>query len=96
MIAWLYSWFYDPVYSGPARNAPNAGIDIKKFIENKAPEVSIISEQEILEVKNKLTPLPEIHDKPSYYVSPLMNELNGVFKSGYKEYFEKKKSQPKL
>src|SRR6186713_3136294 len=97
MFAWLQSWFYNPVYSGPARNAPNAGIDIKKFIENKAPEVSIISEQEIVEVKNKLVPIPlEIHDKPSYYVSPLMGELNGVFKSGYKDFFEKKKSQTKL
>lgn len=95
MFAWLSSWFYSPVYSGPARNAPNAGIDIKKFIENKAPEVSIISEKDIIDTKNKLTPT-EIHDKPSFYVSPLMSELNDVFEGGYKEFFERKKSQTKL
>lgn len=95
MFAWLASWFYDPVYSGPARNAPNAGIDIKKFIENKSPEINLISEKDIIEVKNKLIPT-ELQEKPSHYVSPLMNELNNVFNSGYKNYFETKKSKTTL
>ena len=92
MYAWLQSWFYAPVLSGPARNAPCAGIDIKKFIEEKAPEVNIITQNDIVEAKRNL-----VHVEPKNtftpYTSPLIAEFNTVFEMGYKNFFEKKKSR---
>lgn len=61
MLAWIKDYLYYKIYSGPARNAPHDGINIKKYIEEKPPDVKLISQQELLEAKNKLkSPL----DKP--------------------------------
>lgn len=92
MLSWLSSWFYSPVLSGPARNAPCAGIDIKKFIETKAPEMTFISQSDIVNAKKSLVHV-EQHATPTVYTSPLMAEFNNVFEMGYKNYFEKKKSK---
>ncbi len=95
MFAWITEWFYT-VYSGPvsgpARNAPNNGVNIKKYIEEKPPEVKIITDDEVQQALENLKPIP-IVDKPVNYTSPLMAEFNNVFAMGYKTYFEKKKSK---
>lgn len=89
MFYWIVDWFYGS-YSGPARNAPNSGHDIKKFIENKPPEVTLISPEDINNVIQKLNKVPEI-EKSSFSATPLMTEFNNVFSMGYKQYFEEKK-----
>lgn len=92
MIAWLSSWFYSPVISGPARNAPCAGIDIKKFIEAKAPEMTFITESDIVNAKKSLVHVEQKQTSVTY-TSPLMAEFNSVFEMGYKNYLERKKSK---
>lgn len=54
MLQWIKDYIYYTIYSGPARNAPNDGVNIKKFIENKPSDVKLISGQDLLEAKNKL------------------------------------------
>jgi hypothetical protein len=39
MFEWIKNYIYYTIYSGPARNAPNDGVDIKKFIENRPPNI---------------------------------------------------------
>lgn len=56
MLAWIKNYIYDTFYSGPARNAPCDGINIKKFIDEKPPDIKLISSNELLEAKNKLKP----------------------------------------
>ena len=94
MFAWVTNWLYT-VYSGPARNAPNNGVNIKKFIEEKPPEIKTITQEDIVEALDHLKPVQQIQ-KPVVYSSPLMEEFNTVFNLGYKEYFEKRKSSKKL
>ena len=95
MFSWITEWFYT-VYStpvtGPARNAPNNGVDIKKYIDEKPLEVKIISTQDVQEALIKLKPIPLV-EKPSKYTSPLIAEFNKVFDMGYQNYFEQKKSK---
>lgn len=92
MFAWLSSWFHTPVISGPARNAPCADGDIKKFIEAKAPEMAFITKDDIVNAKKSLVHI-EQQSTTSYYTSPLMAEFNSVFQMGYKNFLEKKKSK---
>ena len=96
MISWISEWLY-AIYSGPARNAPNNGVNIKKYIEQKPPDINTITSDDVKEAIDKLKPVVVI-DKPlGYtYTSPLMAEFNTVFTMGYKNYFEKKKSQSSL
>lgn len=90
MFNWIVDWLYS-TYSGPARNAPNSGHDIKKFIENKPPEVTLISSDDINNVIKKLNKVPEIEKPTSFPSSPLMTEFHNVFNMGYKNFFEQKK-----
>jgi hypothetical protein len=95
MLNWIYDWFSGSLFY-PARNAPNDGHDIKKFIENKPQEVHLISSDDITKIKNSLhkTDVPE---RPtSFPGSPLMMEFDSVFQMGYKNFFEKRKSSQKL
>lgn len=90
MINWIYEWLYSSVAYAPARNAPNEGVDIKKFIESKPDDVVMISAEEINHVKQKLNKIPEVQ-KTSFTGTPLIEEFNTVFSMGYKNYFEQKK-----
>lgn len=92
MFSWIVEWLYTPFQYNAARNAPNNGVNIKKYIEEKPPEVKIITSKEIIETLEHLKPTPTI-DRPVVYTSPLMAEFNQVFDMGYKNYFEKKKSK---
>ncbi len=89
MISWITDWLYT-VYSGPARNAPNNGVNIKKYIDEKPPDVKTITSEDVKEALNNLKPISAT-EKPMIYTSPLMNEFNTVFTMGYKNYFEQKK-----
>ena len=91
MISWISEWLY-AIYSGPARDAPNNGVNIKKYIEDKPPDIKTITCDDVKEAIDKLKPVT-IKDKPLIYTSPLMAEFNTVFDMGYKNYFQKKKSK---
>ncbi len=91
MLSWITDWLYT-VYSGPARNAPNNGVNIKKYIEEKPVDIKTITSQDVKEALDNLKPVGPI-EKPRNYTSPLMNEFNTVFTMGYKNYFENKKKK---
>lgn len=94
MFAWLSSWFYTSNVIAPARNMPE-GVNVsemKKIIETKPIEIGIITENDIVNAKKKLTHV-ERQPTPPTYTSPLMAEFNSVFEMGYKNYFERKKSK---
>jgi hypothetical protein len=94
MLNWIYNWF-STTYHYPARNAPNNGIDVKKFIENKPSEVKLISLEDINNIKNNLHKI-EIPERPSDFPgSPLMTEFHNVFNMGYKNFLEQRKSSRK-
>jgi hypothetical protein len=95
MFAWLASWFYTTDYSGPARNAPNEGLDIKKYIEEKPPEVKIITQEDIINAKNKLHKV-EPNNKSSIYKSPLLKEFDNVFAVGYKIILKQEEKKNKM
>lgn len=99
MFSWITEWFYtvysSPTITGPARNAPNNGLDIKKYIEEKPPDIKMITSDDVKEQLEKLKPVVH-NEKASVYTSPLITEFNEVFNVGYKEYFQKKKSKPLL
>jgi hypothetical protein len=54
MFSWISSWWSTSAISGPARNAPNEGKNIKEIISQKPAEVSILTQEEIIAVKNNL------------------------------------------
>lgn len=54
MFSWITSWWSSSAISGPARNAPNEGKNIKEIIDQKPAEVSILTQEEIIAVKNNL------------------------------------------
>jgi len=54
MLQWIKDYIYYTIYSGPARNAPNNGINIKKFIEDKPPDIKLITGDDLVQAKNKL------------------------------------------
>ena len=92
MFSWITEWFYTystPV-TGPARNAPNNGVDIKKYIDEKPVDVIIITCADVKEAKENLKPVVNV-EKPTNYTSPLIAEFNQVFEMGYKNYFDQKK-----
>ncbi len=99
MFSWITEWFYtvysSPTITGPARNAPNNGLDIKKYIEEKPPDVKMITSDDVKGQLGKLKPVVPI-EKANVYTSPLITEFNQVFDLGYKTYFQKKKSKTLL
>lgn len=93
MFEWVTNLIYNTLYPGPARNAPNEGVNIKKYIEEHHNDIKIITENDILDAKNKLNKT-NIQEPPVFYTSPLLKELNNVSNIGYKQFFEQKKNKP--
>ena len=91
MLGWVSSWWSVGSFPGPARNAPNNGIDIKKLFDQRPTQVISLSEADVKQELKKLRPtitnaVPPISNKP-----PLMQEFDDVFNKGYKDYFEVRK-----
>ena len=91
MISWFTDWIYSVVYSGPARNAPNDGINIKKYIEEKPPNIKTITPDELTSIIVKLHKIEPNSHKPTPYISPIMNEFQTVFNIGCLNYLEQKR-----
>lgn len=77
MLSWITSfWSTQPV--GPARNAPNDGVGIKKIIENKPAQVVLLSNEDVVNKLNSLKPIPE-RAPPSFApLNPLTAELGSL------------------
>jgi hypothetical protein len=75
MISWITSFIYNTIYSGPARNAPNDGINIKKYIDEKPPEVKLISGDDLIQIKQQLKKVEEQPIKTMSFFSISQKDL---------------------
>ena len=75
MISWISDWIYTIIYSGPARNAPNDGKNIKQILEQKPPDINAITANDLLYLKEKLKKVEEVPKKEDYYMKPLAKDL---------------------
>lgn len=91
----MFSWFdmfSSTFFSGPARNAPNNGVNIKEIL-TKADKGSEISQELIVNTLNSLKKTIINNDRPLFYRSPLLCELDEVFGKGNKIYFKNNKRE---
>ena len=92
---WLSSWFTNSEFSGPARNAPNNGINIKNLLNACPQKMVAVTEVELTQTitklrKTKTNAIPPLSEKPK-----IMQEFDQVFENGYKAYFESLKQSRK-
>jgi len=83
MLGWVSSWWVDEksVTVGPARNVPSGNIDIRKFFEQKATQVMIISSEELQDHIRKLRPTVTNAQPPLSSKPPLMQEMEDLCRS---------------
>lgn len=93
MSSWL-SWFTGNslIFSGPATEAPNVGVNIKILLDQRPKAVMIASQSEIVDALSKLkkteiNSVPPISNRP-----PIMKEFDQVFALGYHEFFKSRKA----
>jgi hypothetical protein len=87
MFEWVSLWWTNKSLSGPARNAPNDGKNIKELIEQKPDTVLLVSQSEINNIRNKLK--KTVQNEPYKTETPkLFLDLNKVFQQGNDKYFE--------
>lgn len=87
MLSWVSSWWINRSLSGPARNAPNDGKNIKEIMEQKPANVLLVSPNEINNIRNKLK--KTVQNEPYRSETPkLLLDLNNVFNQGNDKYFE--------
>lgn len=96
MLSWVTSWWSSGTFTGPARNAPNNGVDIKKFFDQRPKQVITVTSVEIQTTlkglkKAETNAVPPASNKP-----PIMKEFDSVFDQGYKEYFVVLKKQREI
>ena len=87
MLSWVTSLWSSGSFTGPARNAPNNGVDIKKLFDQRPKQVIAVSNVQIQTTlkglkKTETNSVPPISDKPE-----IMKEFDCVFDHGYREYF---------
>ena len=86
-------------FTGAARNAPNNGKNVKELLDQRTPQFPIITQKQVLDIKNNLkktlsNAVPPLVQKPS-----IMVELDSVFGCGNAAYFEiirKRRQEAKL
>jgi len=87
MFNWVSSWWTNKSISGPARNAPNDGKNIKELIDQKPTNVVLVSPNEINNVRIKLK--KTIPNTPFRSETPkLFVDLENVFSQGNDKYFQ--------
>ncbi|MEM2986597.1 MAG: hypothetical protein QXV60_00650 [Nitrososphaerota archaeon] len=87
MLSWLSNWWSAGTFSGPARNAPNQGKNIKSLFDQRPKHVIIVSDTEIKKALSNLKKT-EVNQNSKDYENPLFKELYKIFEKGYKEYFK--------
>lgn len=93
MLSWIASWWSTKSFTGPARNAPNNGQNIKELFEQKPASVIVLTDKEIQSVRSTLKKTEINSDPPSIVIPPIMMSLNNVFQQGNENYFESVKQR---
>lgn len=90
-VDYLKSWVStDVIYGGPARNAPNGGVNIRVILDQRPKQVMCVDQDTVVSTlkslkKTIINAQPPISNKP-----PLMKDFDNVFEMGYKEFFAAK------
>jgi len=92
-FGWITSFWQTDSFTGPARNAPNNGIDIKKIFDQRPTQVMTLSQSEVQEELKKLRPTKINAVPPLSHKPPIMKEFDDVFKDGYKAFFEARRKK---
>lgn len=98
MFGWVSSWWTKGFFSGPARNAPNDGKNIKEILEKSPEATSKLLSEEILQKKiSSLRKITTNETRPLFTErSPILLQLENVSVHGYREYFLSLKKSGKL
>ena len=88
MISWVTSWWTSGAFSGPARNAPNEGKNIKAFFDQRPRQVIVVTDVEIQNIRKCLKKAQTNTSPPKSHKPPIMKELDTVFEQGQVGYFE--------
>lgn len=93
MLGWITSWWGSDLASGPARNAPNNGKNIKQLFEQRPQQVIIVTADVITQTLNGLrktviNEIPPISQKPA-----IMQEFDNIFSQGVQAYLRIKRQQ---
>lgn len=85
-------------FTGPARNAPNEGINIKTVLQQQLSQVIVVSGDDLSKVINRLRKTKINANPPPSHEVPIHQELKNIFEGGKSLYFEsirKKRDTPK-
>lgn len=88
MFNFINDWWTGSNFTGPARNAPNNGKNIKELFEHRPAQVIIVTNDQVVNIRNNLRKTI-VNDKQEFIGTPIMVELNSVFQQGNSSYFEK-------
>lgn len=88
MLSWITSW-WSTSFSGPARNAPDGGKNIKVVLAQKPIHIKTITSDQLLERISVLKPTIINSNPPISNKSPMMKEIDLVNAEGYKIFFIK-------
>lgn len=88
MFGWVTSWWSAGSFTGPARNAPNDGKNIKELFDQRPKQVMILTQEQVVTIrmnlrKTRTNATPPLSQKP-----PIMAELDTVFGQGNDSYFD--------
>lgn len=88
MFSWVTNWWSSESFTGPARNAPNQGINIKYLFDQRPKQVIVVTDDQIKSIMAGLKKIEPNSTPPESQDTPIMKELDDVFKRGNKNFFE--------
>lgn len=91
IMSWLFTGLWsNTFFAGPARNAPDNGINVKELLKSAPPTCGLVSAEQVQEIKSALKPItpnkPYVSPKP-----PLIADFDRVFSMGIDRYFDELK-----
>lgn len=87
MLGWVSNWWTTASFTGPARNAPNGGKGIKDLFDQRPKQVIVLTDAQIKQVRTGLRKAETNSTPAELHESPILQELDNVFKQGTKNYF---------
>lgn len=88
MFGWVTSWWSAGSFTGPARNAPNDGKNIKELFDQRPKQVMILTQEQVVTIRKNLRKTQTNATPPLSQKPPIMAELDTVFGQGNDSYFD--------
>lgn len=86
ILGWFSSLWTSEYFTGPARNAPNQGRNIKALFDQRPKQVINVSQEQIQSIKSSLKPTIINEIPPIKNPNPTIKELNNVYDIGPSEF----------